>query len=104
MSAMSAGEIILQPVVSEKSIDQATRRKYTFRVHPDANKIQIKAAVEELYLTDKITVVGVNVLTTKAKTKLRNTRRGRIAGQVGGWRKAVVTLAAGQKIQFFEGG
>ena len=104
MSAMSAGEIILQPVVSEKSIDQATRRKYTFRVHPDANKIQIKAAVEELYLTDKITVVGVNVLTTKAKTKLRNTRRGRIAGQVGGWRKAVVTLAPGQKIQFFEGG
>ena len=104
MSAMSAAEIVLQPVVSEKSIDQATRQKYTFRVHPDANKIQIKAAIEELYAADKVTVVGVNVLTTQAKTKVRNTRRGRIEGRVGGWRKAVVTLAPGQKIQFFEGG
>ncbi|HJW21069.1 MAG TPA: 50S ribosomal protein L23 [Candidatus Limnocylindrales bacterium] len=101
---MSAAEIVLQPVVSEKSIDQATRQKYTFRVHPDANKIQIKAAIEELYAADKVTVVGVNVLTTQAKTKVRNTRRGRIEGRVGGWRKAVVTLAPGQKIQFFEGG
>jgi large subunit ribosomal protein L23 len=104
MSVLSAAEIILQPVVSEKSIDQATRQKYTFRVHPDANKIQIKAAVEELYATDKVTVVGVNVLTTQPKTKIRNTRRGRITGHVGGWRKAIVTLAPGQKIQFFEGG
>jgi large subunit ribosomal protein L23 len=104
MSALSAAEIVLQPVVSEKSIDQATRQKYTFRVHPDANKIQIKAAIEELYATDKVTVVGVNVLTTQAKTKTRNSRRGRITGRVGGWRKAVVTLAPGQKIQFFEGG
>jgi large subunit ribosomal protein L23 len=104
MTALSAAEVVLQPVVSEKSIDQATRRKYTFRVHPDANKIQIKAAVEELYQADKVTVVGVNVLTTRSKTKVRNTRRGRITGRVGGWRKAVVTLAPGQKIQFFEGG
>ena len=104
MTAMSAAEIVLQPVVSEKSIDQATRQKYTFRVHPDANKIQIKAAIEELYAADKVTVVSVNVLTTQSKTKIRNTRRGRITGQVGGWRKAIVTLAAGQKIQFFEGG
>ncbi len=104
MSAMSAAEVILQPVVSEKSIDQASRQKYTFRVHPDANKIQIKAAVEQLYESDKVTVVGVNVLTTKAKTKTRNTRGGRVTGKVGGWRKAVVTLAPGQKIQFFEGG
>ena len=104
MSTMSAPEIVIAPVVSEKSIDQATRQKYTFRVHPAANKIQIKAAVEELYAADKITVVGVNVLTTKAKTKVRSTRRGRITGTVAPWRKAVVTLAAGQKIQFFEGG
>jgi large subunit ribosomal protein L23 len=104
MSAMSAAEIVIRPVVSEKSIDQATRRKYTFRVHPDANKIQIKAAIEELYAADKVTVVGVNVLTTKPKTKVRNVRRGRISGRVAGWRKAVVTLAEGQKIAFFEGG
>jgi large subunit ribosomal protein L23 len=104
MTAMSAAEIVIRPVVSEKSIDQATRQKYTFQVHPDANKIQIKAAIEELYASDKVTVVGVNVLTTQAKTKVRNTRRGRIEGRIGGWRKAIVTLAPGQKIQFFEGG
>jgi large subunit ribosomal protein L23 len=104
MSGMTAPEIILKPVVSEKSIDQATRRKYTFQVNSHANKIQIKAAIEELYAAEKVTVVAVNVLTSKAKLKTRNTRRGRIEGRVSPWRKAIVTLAAGQKIQFFEGG
>ena len=103
MSALTAPEIILRPVVSEKSIDQSTRGHYTFRVHPDANKIQIKAAIEELYAADKVSVVSVNVLTTKAKEKSRGTRRGRIKGFTSPWRKAVVTLAPGQKIQFFEG-
>ena len=103
MSVLTAPEIILRPVVSEKSIDQATRGKYTFRVHPGANKIQIKAAIEELYAKEKVTVVGVNVLTTKAKEKRRGTRRGRISGYTTPWRKAIVTLAAGQKIEFFEG-
>jgi large subunit ribosomal protein L23 len=72
-------------------------------VHPDANKIQIKAAIEELYAADKVTVTSVNVLTTKAKEKSRGTRRGRIRGFTSPWRKAIVTLADGQKIQFFEG-
>jgi large subunit ribosomal protein L23 len=103
VSVLTAPEIVLRPVVSEKSIDEATRAKYTFRVHPDANKIQIKAAIEELYATDKVSVVSVNVLTTKAKEKSRGTKRGRIKGYTSPWRKAVVTLAAGQKIQFFEG-
>jgi len=103
VSALTAPEIILRPVVSEKSIDQSTHGQYTFRVHPQANKIQIKAAIEELYATDKVTVVAVNVLTTKAKKKCRGTRRGRISGTTSPWRKAIVTLAAGQKIQFFEG-
>jgi large subunit ribosomal protein L23 len=111
VSALTAPEIILRPVVSEKSIDQSTLtdrnakhgNKYTFRVHPDANKIQIKSAIEELYATDKVTVVSVNVLTTKPKEKSRGTRRGRIKGSTSPWRKAIVTLAAGQKIQFFEG-
>ena len=103
MSALTAPEIILRPVVSEKSIDQSTRGRYTFRVHPDANQIQLKAAIEELYAADKVSVVAVNVLTTKSKEKSRGTRRGRISGRTSPWRKAVVTLAAGQKIQFFEG-
>jgi len=103
VSVLTAPDIIQRPVVSEKSIDQSTHGKYTFRVHPDANKIQIKAAIEELYQAEKITVVAVNVLTKRPKTKTRGTRRGRITGRVSGWRKAVVTLAPGQKIQFFEG-
>jgi large subunit ribosomal protein L23 len=103
VSALTAPEIILRPVVSEKSIDQSNSGKYTFRVHPDANKIQIKAAIEELYEKEKVTVVSVNVLTTKAKEKRRGTRRGRITGYTTPWRKAIVTLAPGQKIEFFEG-
>ena len=103
MSVLSAPEIVLRPVISEKSIDESNRGKYTFAVHPDANKIQIKAAIEELYKQEKVTVVSVNVLTAKAKEKTRGTRRGRIVGHTSSWRKAVVTLAPGQKITFFEG-
>ena len=111
MSALTAADIVIRPVISEKSIDVSTLgdrdaragNKYTFAVHRDANKIQIKAAIEELYAKEKVTVVGVNVLTTKAKEKRRGTRRGRITGYTTPWRKAIVTLAAGQKIEFFEG-
>jgi large subunit ribosomal protein L23 len=103
MSALTAPEIILRPVISEKTIDESGRGKYTFAVHADANKIQIKAAVEELYKSEKIEVVSVNVLTTKAKEKRRGTKRGRITGYTTPWRKAIVTLAPGQKIEFFEG-
>jgi len=103
VSVLTAPEIILRPVISEKTIDESGRGKYTFAVHSNANKIQIKAAVEELYKSEKITVVGVNVLTTKAKEKRRGTRRGRVTGYTTPWRKAIVTLAPGQKIEFFEG-
>ena len=97
---LSAHEVIIRPVISEKSMDESQRGKYTFRVHDDASKVQVKAAVEELF---KVQVTGVNVLTTKAREKRRGTRRGRIVGWTTPWRKAVVTLAPGQKIEFFEG-
>ena len=103
MSALTAADIILRPVISEKSIDEAGRGKYTFAVHNDANKIQIKAAIEELYKKEKVTVMSVNVLTSKAKEKRRGTKRGRVTGHTPDWRKAIVTLAPGQKIEFFEG-
>jgi len=106
VTALLPHEIIVRPVISEKSIDMSTREpnhRYTFEVHPDANKIQIKAAVEELYRKENVSVVRVNVLTTQAKEKRRGTRRGRIVGHTTPWRKAIVTLAAGQKIEFFEG-
>jgi large subunit ribosomal protein L23 len=103
VTALTAPEIILRPVISEKTIDESGRGKYTFAVHGQANKIQIKAAVEELYRKENVTVVAVNVLTTKPKEKRRGTRRGRIVGHTTAWRKAIVTLAPGQKIEFFEG-
>jgi len=97
---LEASQIVLRPVISEKSMDETQRGKYTFRVHDGANKLQVKAAVEELF---KVEVVDVNVLTTKAKEKTRGRRRGRNRGFTSPWKKAVVTLAAGQKIEFFEG-
>jgi large subunit ribosomal protein L23 len=100
---LQASQVILRPVISEKSMDESGRGKYTFAVHADATKIQIKAAIEELYRKEKVTVVAVNVLTSKAKEKRRGTRRGRVVGHTSAWRKAIVTLAPGQKIEFFEG-
>jgi large subunit ribosomal protein L23 len=106
MTGLLAHEIIIRPVISEKSIDLSNREPvhaYTFEVHPDANKIQIKAAIEELYRKENVQVTGVSVLTTQAKEKRRGTRRGRIVGHTTPWRKAIVRLAPGQKIVFFEG-
>jgi len=97
---LTAHEVVIRPVISEKSMDESGRGKYTFEVHPDASKIQVKAAVEELF---KVEVTAVNVLTTKAKEKRRGTRRGRTVGWTTPWRKAIVTLGPGQKIEFFEG-
>lgn len=98
--SLTAHEIILRPVISEKSMDESARGKYTFAVRDDANKIQIKAAVEELF---KVSVVGVNVLTTKPKEKRGGLKRAGVKGFTTPWRKAIVTLASGQKIEFFEG-
>ena len=97
---LESAQVIIRPVISEKSMDQTQRGKYTFAVHDDANKFQIKAAVEELF---RVRVVDVNVLTSKPHEKRRNTRRGRSRGYTSAWRKAVVTLASGDKIEFFEG-
>jgi large subunit ribosomal protein L23 len=97
---LEATQIVLRPVISEKSMDQSTASKYTFAVADDANKMQIKAAVEELF---KVTVLSVNVMNTKRKEKSRNRRRGRQVGYTTPWKKAVVTVKAGDSIEFFEG-
>jgi large subunit ribosomal protein L23 len=97
---LQSAEIILRPVISEKSMDETQRGKYTFRVHRDANKHQIKEAIEDLF---KVDVVTINVSTTQAKEKSRNRGRSRVEGWTSKWKRAVVTLAAGQKIEFFEG-
>jgi large subunit ribosomal protein L23 len=103
VSALTPPEIVVRPVISEKSIDESSRGKYTFAVHQRANKIQIKAAVEALYKKENVTVISVNVMTMKAKEKKRGNRRGQTIGHTSPWRKAIVTLAPGQKIEFFEG-
>jgi len=97
---LQATQVILRPVISEKSMDQTSRQKYTFAVADAANKMQIKAAVEELF---KVTVLDVNVLTMKRKEKSRNRGRGRQVGYTSPWKKAVVTVKAGDSIEFFEG-
>jgi large subunit ribosomal protein L23 len=97
---LQAAQIVIKPVISEKSMDETQRGKYTFRVHSDANKLQVKEAIEELF---KVDVVNVNVSTTKPKEKSRNRGRTRIKGFTSSWKKAVVTIASGQKIEFFEG-
>jgi large subunit ribosomal protein L23 len=93
---MEAHQIVLAPVVSEKSYHGSVYGKYTFRVHPDAHKTQIRQAVEELF---EVHVVSVNVSKVQAKPK----RRGLIKGTRQGWKKAVVQLKAGETIEVFQG-
>jgi large subunit ribosomal protein L23 len=89
-------EILLRPVISEKSIAQTERNNYTFAVARDANKFQIKAAVEAEF---KVDVLDVRVISVRPKEKRRGRRT---PGMVPGWRKAVVTIGPGQKIELFE--
>ena len=93
---MDYTKILLRPVVTEKATALRDANQVAFFVHPDANKIEIKKAVEAAF---SVKVVDVNVVTRKAGEKIRN----RKVVHVPGWRKAYVTLAAGEKIEFFEG-
>ena len=93
---MDPSQVIIRPVVSEKSYVLAANDKYTFRVHPDAHKTQIRQAVEELF---HVHVVAVNVIKVQSKPK----RRGLIRGRKPGWKKAIVQLRQGESIEIFEG-
>lgn len=91
-------DVLLKPVVTEKSMDAMSERKYTFLVHPDANKVQIKQAVEKMFEGTK--VQKVNTSNKDGKTK----RRGTTSGKTAKIKKAIVTLTAESKdIDFFEG-
>ena len=93
---MDASQVVLAPIVSEKSYEGSTRGTYTFRVHPDAHKTQIRQAVEELF---DVKVTAVNVSKVQPKPK----RRGQIKGTKQGWKKAIVQVAPGQEIEIFAG-
>ncbi|MFN2568675.1 MAG: 50S ribosomal protein L23 [Candidatus Dormibacteria bacterium] len=96
--------MVRHPVVSEKSYAGMAGGRYTFRCHPTANKIEIRRAVEEAFASQKITVVNVNTLSVRGTERRRSRGRARIVGHSPRWKKAVVTLAPGQKIEgLFEG-
>jgi len=89
-------EVLRRPLVTEKSTVLQGLNKYAFEIADGANKVMIKQAVEKAF---KVTVTGVNVITMPAKKK----RMGRREIMTQPWKKAVVTLQAGDKIEFFEG-
>ncbi len=93
---MDASQVIIRPVVSEKTYVLATADKYTFRVHPDAHKTQIRQAVEQLFEVD---VVEVRTMSVKSKPK----RRGLTTGRTRQWKKAIVQVKPGQSIPIFQG-
>ena len=92
-----ARDVVLRPVVSEKSYGLLDRNVYTFVVHPDATKIEIRAAVEEIF---NVRVLDVNTLNRKGKRK-RN-RRMPTYGKRADTKRAIVTLAPGSRIDLFE--
>jgi large subunit ribosomal protein L23 len=93
---MDHSQVIIRPVVSEKSYVLAANDKYTFRVHADAHKTQIRQAVEALF---GVKVVEVRTLSVKSKPK----RRGITAGRTRSWKKAIVQVRAGDTIPIFQG-
>ena len=89
--------VIRRPIITEKgNIQKEAHNKVTFEVHPDANKQEIKAAVEKIF---KVRVMRVCSMNQRGKTK----RVGRFLGKKRNWKKAIVTLGPNDQIEFFEG-
>jgi large subunit ribosomal protein L23 len=93
---MDHSQVIIRPVVSEKSYVLAAAGKYTFRVHADAHKTQIRQAIESLF---DVGVVTVHTMSVKSKPK----RRGQIHGRTRTWKKAIVQVREGDSIPIFQG-
>ena len=98
MASIQYYDVIIRPVITEKSMADMGEKKYTFLVHPEANKTQIKEAVEKMFEGTK--VASVNTMNLDGKKK----RRGRTAGTTSKTKKAIVQLTADSKeIEIFEG-
>jgi large subunit ribosomal protein L23 len=93
---MEPSQVIIQPVVSEKSYVLAAAGRYTFRIHPDAHKTQVRQAIEALF---DVHVEEVRTASVKSKPKRRGTSRGRTRT----WKKAIVQVRAGETIPIFAG-
>ena len=95
---LTAHEVLVRPVISEKNTMLNEQGKYVFIVHDRANKIMIRKAVEELF---NVKVKAVNVMHTPAKR--RRSARSRTVGTTRSWKKAIVSLAPGERIELFQG-
>ena len=93
---MDHSQVIIRPVVSEKSYVLSAANRYTFRVHDDAHKTQIRQAIEALF---DVHVVEVRTATVKSKPK----RRGTTTGRTRSWKKAIVQVREGESIPIFQG-
>jgi len=93
--------IIIKPIVTEKQTQITGKfpNRVGFRVSPDANKLEIKSAIEEMF---DVTVVKVNTMNYDGKRKSRNTKSGSIQGKESSFKKAIVTLKEGEKIDLFK--
>ena len=92
-------DVILKPVITEKSMSGMGEKKYTFLVHPDANKVQIREAIEKMF-----DGVKVNTINYDGKTKRRNTAGGQVTGKTAKTKKAIVQLTSDSKdIEIFAG-
>ncbi|HOO86558.1 MAG TPA: 50S ribosomal protein L23 [Synergistales bacterium] len=91
-----AHDIIIRPLITEKSSRLMELNKYSFEVHLSANKIQVRKAIEEIF---KVKVTAVHILNIHPKPK----RMGAFIGKTRSWKKAIVSLAPGERIDFFEG-
>lgn len=94
---MISHDIVKRPLITEKtSIQKEVNNQITFEVDRRANRVEIKKAIENIF---NVNVVGVRTMQIKGKTK----QRGRIVGKRRNWKKAIVTLMPGERIDFFEG-
>jgi large subunit ribosomal protein L23 len=96
VAPLHSRQVLLAPVVSEKSYNQIDQHRYTFKVHKDAHRLQVRQAVEELF---DVHVLSVNMAKVPPKPKRRGLQKGRKPG----WKKAVVQIRAGETIEIFGG-
>ena len=96
MAPLHSRQVLLAPVVSEKSYNQIDENRYTFKVHKDAHRLQVRQAVEELF---DVTVLEVRTSSVPSKPK----RRGFTSGRTREWKKAIVQIREGDSIPIFQG-
>ena len=97
---MKKNQILIRPIFTEKIARLSeSENKYAFEVYRDANKIEIKSEIEKKF---EVKVVCVNTMVQRGKIRQQLTRAGRFYGRRPDWKKAIITLAEGEKIELFE--